>query len=343
MPLDEALPVAIEIADALEKAHAKGVTHRDLKPGNVMLRADADDAPVILDFGIAKSLGASSAVHTERRIGTVAYMAPEQLTDGLITPAADIWALGVVLYEAATGQLPFGNFADGRLPQLFDTPPRAATLAPISPALDDLIARCLDRDPGQRPASMAEVAASLRGESEERITADAGSLVAMPPSSPSRPASRDVAVPPLASRPSSLATPPGQRRKRWPLIAAGVACAGAAVIGLLAFRDEPPDELREAPHDETAIEMTPMAAPVAIDAAAPVEPPVVADTPHVAETPDVVDAAATPNAATAEPATKAVRVKRTNAGRIKRTHREPHERTHDEPHERTTSQGETLD
>lgn len=165
------------IADGMAAAHARGIVHRDLKPGNVMLRGDV---PTIVDFGIAKSLGATSAVITERRVGTVAYMAPEQLTDGLITPAVDIWALGVVMYEAATGTLPFGSFSDGRLPQLFDTPPRAATLAPISPALDDLIARCLERDPGKRAAAMDDIARTLRGDDDERVTADVGAVAPVP-------------------------------------------------------------------------------------------------------------------------------------------------------------------
>ncbi|HEU4613455.1 MAG TPA: protein kinase [Kofleriaceae bacterium] len=235
--------LAAALADGMQAAHARGIVHRDLKPGNVMLRADAGDAPVIVDFGIAKSLGASSAVHTERRIGTVAYMAPEQLTDGLVTPAADIWALGVILYEAATGQLPFGNFADGRLPQLFDTPARAATLASISPALDDLIARCLERDPGKRPAAMADVAAALRGDAEERITADVGATFAVPSTAP-----RAEPAP----------------RRRWPILAAAtglLAVAGAGVlIARPSSREQPP-----------ATEPAPITMPAAVTLDAAVE------------------------------------------------------------------------
>jgi hypothetical protein len=106
------------------------------------------------------------------------------------------------MFEAATGRLPYDNFNDGRLPQLFDTSPRAATLAPISPALDALIMRCLDRSASARP-SMRAVAAALRGSDEERITEDAGPRIA--------------------------AAPPGRRRV-WPF-----ALAGALALGAVAY------------------------------------------------------------------------------------------------------------
>jgi hypothetical protein len=224
--------LAAAIADGMQAAHACGIVHRDLKPGNVMLRGDT---PTIVDFGIAKSLGNTSAVVTERRVGTVAYMAPEQLVDGLITPAVDIWALGVIMYEAATGRAPFANFTDGRLPQLFESPPRARSLAPISPALDQLIARCLERDPGKRPASMAEVARALRADAAHAPDGDR--------------ITEDVAAPGALHADAILATrietalPEGvveaRRRTRWFLIA-GTAAA-AVVVGVVAFvllRDE---------------------------------------------------------------------------------------------------------
>lgn len=168
-----------EIADGMQAAHARGTVHRDLKPGNVMLRGSH---PTIVDFGIAKSLGTTSAVVTSRRIGTLAYMAPEQITGGLISPAVDIWALGIVLFEAATGQLPFSDFADGRCPQLVEVAPRTSSVMPVSAAFDAVIARCLEREPGRRYGSMAEVAAALRGTAdEERITEDVG-LISLAPS-----------------------------------------------------------------------------------------------------------------------------------------------------------------
>ena len=222
------------IADGMQAAHARGIVHRDLKPGNVMLRGDV---PVIVDFGIAKSLGRATAAVTERRVGTVAYMAPEQLVDGLITPAVDIWALGVTLYEAATGQLPFTSFQDGRLPQLFESAPRVST---TTPAFADLIGRCLDRDPGKRPASMADIARALRADDADRVTADVGAPIVRAP----------VA------------------KLRWPLLLAAVGGLAAIATALIVTRD--PAKPAAAPSSI----VTPTAS-VPIDAAPSVESPVI--------------------------------------------------------------------
>jgi hypothetical protein len=165
--------IGAAIADGAQAAHDRGIVHRDLKPANVML---GGDVPKIVDFGISKHLGNESAVTTGRQIGTPAYMAPEQLTGGLIAPCVDVWALGVILFEALTGRLPFAGFVDGRCPQLFETAPAVGSIVPVSGSMGSLVARCLERDPGRRPASMAAVARELRAEAggDERITQDAG-------------------------------------------------------------------------------------------------------------------------------------------------------------------------
>jgi len=247
-PLPEAdlRRLAAAIADGIDAAHARGIVHRDLKPGNVMLRGDQ---PTIVDFGIAKSLDASSAVVTNRRVGTIAYMAPEQLTEGLITPAADVWALGVVMYEALTGRLPYDNFNDGRLPQLFDTAPRAGTLAAISPSLDALLARCLDRAPAARP-TMREVATALRAPADERITEDAGPRV-------------PIAAPAVA---------PPRRRRIWPFAVAAVVVAGAVVyVARPAHRE--PEVVQPASPSQPPVAEPPVADPPPAQPA-PVQPPV---------------------------------------------------------------------
>lgn len=241
-PLPEATvhALAIALADAMQAAHARGVIHRDLKPGNIMLRGDT---PTIIDFGISKYLGSQASTVTSRRIGTLAYMAPEQLAGGVISPAVDVWALGVILYEAVTGRLPYDNFADGRWPQLFDAVPPASSLASVSPTFERILERCLAREVADRYPSMAALAADLRGGGDERITAP-------------------VAEPPITVLPVRAA------RRRMPLAIVGVALVVGIVIAAMALQstDEPP------PPPVVTEEPTPM--PVAAPASPPSQAPV---------------------------------------------------------------------
>jgi serine/threonine-protein kinase len=205
------------LADGMQAAHDGGIVHRDLKPANVMLRGDQ---PTVVDFGLARDLGGQSAVETGRRAGTPAYMAPEQLTGGLIAPCVDIWSLGVILFEALAGKLPFEGFADGRCPQLFEVAPRLASLVGVSAEMDALVAACLERAPGRRPASMAAVARALRGEGDERITQDIGHATG---------AGDAGAAPEVAGRSRRTGA---TRRGVWAAVAAaGVALALLAIGG----------------------------------------------------------------------------------------------------------------
>lgn len=262
-----------EIADGMQAAHARGTVHRDLKPGNVMLRGTH---PTIVDFGIAKSLGNTSAVVTSRRIGTLAYMAPEQITGGLISPAVDIWALGVVLFEAATGQLPFFDFADGRCPQLLETAPRASSVVPVSAALDAVIARCLEREPARRHGSMADLAAALRGAAvEERIT-------------------EDVALANIAAGPKGSATAARASATRIAWILAIAAAIGTGVIAanLTTCSDAPTER---APSARTPDPELPPPAPVASPdpPPPPIAPPVASPDPPPPKEPVAVEIALT--------------------------------------------------
>src|SRR5262245_33496050 len=163
LSIAEVLRYAIEIADALDKAHRAGIVHRDLKPANIMLtKAGAK----LLDFGLAKLRGSAVPISmtaieqattsggtkpaTGTILGTVHYMAPEQVEGRDADARSDIWALGVVAYEMATGTRPFeGESAASIIGAILkDSPPPISARQPLTPAtLDHLVERCLDNDP----------------------------------------------------------------------------------------------------------------------------------------------------------------------------------------------------
>jgi Tol biopolymer transport system component len=164
LPLDQVLQYAIEISDALDKAHRKGITHRDLKPGNIMLTKSGTK---LLDFGLAKLRGPQapvaslSALPTEGSnltaqgsiVGTLQYMAPEQLEGKEADARTDIFSFGVVIYEMATGKKAFeGKSQASLIAKILETdPPPMSSLQPMTPpALDRVVKRCLAKDPDDR-------------------------------------------------------------------------------------------------------------------------------------------------------------------------------------------------
>jgi len=168
LPLDEALPIAKQIADALEAAHEQGIIHRDLKPANIKVRADG--TVKVLDFGLAKAVapqGASATADAMNSptitspammtgvgmiLGTAAYMAPEQARGKIVDRRADIWSFGVVVFEMLTGSRVFGGDDVSHTLALVMTkePEWAAFPSETPPALRGLLRRCLDKDPKRR-------------------------------------------------------------------------------------------------------------------------------------------------------------------------------------------------
>ena len=163
LPVDEAVDIAAQVAEGLAKAHSQGVIHRDVKPGNLMVTADGVR---ILDFGLAKFADARLKLTLEgSTIGTIAYMSPEQTRGEEADARSDVWAVGVVLYEMLTGELPFkGGYPEAISHAIRnDTPaPMRATVPEVPAALEQLVFRALHKDPAIRVPSARDFARALR-------------------------------------------------------------------------------------------------------------------------------------------------------------------------------------
>jgi serine/threonine protein kinase/tetratricopeptide (TPR) repeat protein len=166
LTMGESVQMVTRIAETLAVAHAKGVIHRDIKPGNLLLRDTDVDRPALIDFGIARlGLEASAVTNTGVMLGTLGYMAPEQARGTKHVDArADVFALGAVLFKCITGLPAFAGDDEIAIlaKMLFEAPPRLRDVRKDVPAaLDDLLARMLSRDPLQRPTDGGVVAAEL--------------------------------------------------------------------------------------------------------------------------------------------------------------------------------------
>jgi eukaryotic-like serine/threonine-protein kinase len=181
LPLDQVLQYAIEISDALDKAHRKGITHRDLKPGNIML---TKSGAKLLDFGLAKlrqetapanialsKLPTEDGVTAQGTIlGTLQYMAPEQLEGKQADARTDIFAFGVVVYEMATGKKAFeGKSSASVLAKILESdPPPMTLLQPMTPpALDRVVKKCLVKEPEERWQSAKDLTDELKWIADE--------------------------------------------------------------------------------------------------------------------------------------------------------------------------------
>lgn len=168
----EAARIGRQVAMALAAAHARGLVHRDVKPGNVLLDRDGDAH--LTDFGIVKALSNRTEItQAGMAFGTATYLAPEQATGGTVGPATDLYALGTVLYEMVSGRPPFvgDDPASIGYRQAWEQPVPLSTVAPrVDPELEGLVMRSLAKDPLHRMASAADVADRL-GRIAERLAA----------------------------------------------------------------------------------------------------------------------------------------------------------------------------
>jgi serine/threonine protein kinase len=224
LPLSEALPLLRQMCDGLGHAHARRLVHRDVKPQNLLLR-EADDCLKVADFGIARAAEETRLTRTGRVIGTERYMAPEQLTDGRISPATDVFACGVVADEVLPKRRP--------------------------PELSEIVERCLRANPRERFTDAGALAAVLASVDRNGTTSATVPVAGVP-------AERGTTTRPVTAQTSRLTRPqPTQRltRRRLPSPRRGAAILAAFLVGvaiivgaalLLSSNDSDPSDSGEA-------------------------------------------------------------------------------------------------
>ncbi|MFF4427895.1 protein kinase [Streptomyces sp. NPDC001513] len=303
LPLDTLTVLAAGLAEALEAIHRAGVIHRDLKPANIIV---AEDGPRVIDFGIARALDGTALTQTGLQVGTPGFLAPEQLTGGgAVTPAVDMFALGVVLTQAAGGA-PFGDgpSAARHFKVVYEEP----DLTAVPGDLREAIGACLSKDPAARPTPAAFLATlTVRHPDGGSWLPEAATQLLPPPEPAVRPTVPDGpsdtaqdlaepdAVPPVVAEPrteqprtvtgpaarlsptptpatapaqvpQAVAEKPGRRRT---VVVAAVLVASLAVVGLYAWQpwtDSTKDNSKPGAATPTG------SAPAPVPAAFPAEP-----------------------------------------------------------------------
>jgi serine/threonine-protein kinase len=227
---DEAVPLIRQVLEAARFAHKRGIVHRDLKPQNVIV--DGDGKAVVTDFGIARA-GLSEITQTGSVMGTPHYLSPEQAQGLEVTAVSDLYSVGVLLYEALTGRVPFEaeSAVAVAMKQVSQTPQRPSSINPaVSPALDAVVMRALEKDPGQRFQSADAFIPALDAAMREPNPAGTNTAAFAP-------------LPPVVAVPvepvEEGVDPEEERRRRnmrW-LLAIAAAILIGALLGLLLTRD----------------------------------------------------------------------------------------------------------
>jgi serine/threonine-protein kinase len=237
LPVGDVIRIGKQVADALDAAHRAGLVHRDVKPANVLVPASG---PVkVTDFGIAKAAGGDDLTRTGTVMGTARYLAPEQVNGRPTDPRTDVYALGLLMYEALCGHPPFGGDTDiaTAMARLTTSAPAVRAERPdVSPALDDVIHRCLARQPTARFGSAAAVRDAL-----DRARFDPTGAIPRPivgPPQPPVPVANSGPVTSPQPIPVSTLAPAPRRRRRsltwlWVLLVALIAIGGGVAAFLI--------------------------------------------------------------------------------------------------------------
>ena len=240
LPLARALAIVGQVGDALDAAHAERLVHRDVKPGNILLDAGVGGGPeraYLADFGLTKQIGSTlGSTRSGGFLGTIDYMAPEQIENGIVDARTDLYSLGCVAFECLTGSVPFPRETDAAVlwAHMKEPPPRASERGAggrhVPVGVDDVLGRALAKEPSGRFDSCADLVAALRS------GAEGGSRRRR------RRRSRSARIAPVSKTTGGGAEgrAKGSRRRRaLSLAAASLAGAAAAVLAVLALDREP--------------------------------------------------------------------------------------------------------